>query len=57
MKKKVTKQELYVAIQERCLYCLKTDDVKEVVSCPVLTCPLYPYRYKSDHNSGQNFTG
>jgi hypothetical protein len=52
-----TKQTLYKAIQERCLDCLKTDDVNEVIACQVPTCPLYPHRNKSGHDSDQNFTG
>jgi len=54
--KEPTKQILYEAIQERCLDCLRTDDVNEVVACQVTTCPLYPYRCKNSQNSGQNFT-
>jgi len=42
----VTMEYLYKAIQQRCLDCLKTEDVAEVYTCCVYTCPLYPHRLK-----------
>lgn len=42
----VKMEDLYKAIQQRCLDCLKTEDTAEVYACCVYTCPLYPHRLK-----------